>query len=259
MLIQLALKQALLLQRDHAHDSQQNFVTEKYRTVHGDCLKLYENTVFHLNRTLESLDLKKGFSAVDTQTWLTTALTNIRTCRTGAIELNAHDIMVPTESSNNITEMMIRNSLAINVDFLKQNSSNNNQTSETEEGAFPSWFSWHERKLVQSSLVKANFVVAKDGSGNFRTVQDALSAAAKRRYKTRFVIHVKKGVYRENVEVAVKNDNIMLVGDGMKNTIITSGRSVHAGFTTYSSATAGIDGMHSLHCTRYYLPKYRRS
>ncbi|KAG5150174.1 hypothetical protein JHK82_017055 [Glycine max] len=36
----------------------------------------------------------------------------------------------------------------------------------------------------------------------------------------------------------------MLVGDGLRNTIITSARSVQDGYTTYSSATAGIDGLH---------------
>jgi pectinesterase len=98
----------------------------------------------------------------------------------------------------------------------------------------------HERKLLQSkSSVKFNLVVAKDGSGQYKTVQAALNAAAKRKYKTRFVIHVKKGVYKENIEVAVHNDNIMLIGDGMQNTIITSSRSVQGGYTTYSSATAG--------------------
>jgi pectinesterase len=81
-------------------------------------------------------------------------------------------------------------------------------------------------------------VVAKDGSGHYKTVQAALDAASKRKFKTRFVIHVKKGVYKENIEVAVHNDNIMLVGEGMQNTI-TSSRSVQGGFTTYSSATAG--------------------
>ena len=98
----------------------------------------------------------------------------------------------------------------------------------------------HERKLLQSkSSVKFNLVVAKDGSGQYKTVQAALNVAAKRNYKTRFVIHVKKGVYKENIEVAVHNDNIMLIGDGMQNTIITSSRSVQGGYTTYSSATAG--------------------
>jgi pectinesterase len=113
-------------------------------------------------------------------------------------------------------------------------------TTETNERLFPSWFSRHEKNLLQTnSPIKFNLVVAKDGSGHYKTVQAALDAASKRKFKTRFVIHVKKGVYKENIEVAVHNDNIMLVGEGMQNTIITSSRSVQGGFTTYSSATAG--------------------
>ncbi|XP_061352820.1 pectinesterase-like [Gastrolobium bilobum] len=240
MLVQLALKQSLIMQKE-AHKFEQNMETKKHRTVYGDCLKLYENTIFHLNRTLEGLhDLKRSCSPVDAQTWLSTALTNIQTCRTGAEELSVQDFMVSNVRTN-VTEL-IRNSLAINMDFLKQNE--HNKHTETTEEAFPSWFSTRERKLLQSSTIKANLVVAKDGSGNFRSVQEALNAAAKRRNKTRFVIHVKKGVYRENIEVAVNNDNIMLIGNGMRNTIITSSRNVQGGFTTYSSATAGIDGLH---------------
>lgn len=172
----------------------------------------------------------KNCSPNDLQTWLTTSLTNIETCKSGALELNAQDFNFIMHA--NVIEM-IRNILAINMHFLKNNE-------ETEEGSFPKWFSMHERKLLRSkSPVKYNLVAAKDGSGQYKTVQAALNSAAKRKYKTRFVIHVKKGVYRENIEVAVHNDNIMLVGDGMQNTIITSSRSVQGGFTTYSSATAG--------------------
>lgn len=110
--------------------------------------------------------------------------------------------------------------------------------------------------LNANSIVKANLVVAKDGSGNFKTVQAALDASAKRKYKTRFVIHIKKGVYRENIEVAVHNDNIMLVGDGMQNTIITSSRSVQGGYTTYSSATAGELYSISFLSSFFFLHKY---
>lgn len=60
----------------------------------------------------------------------------------------------------------------------------------------------------------------------------------------RFVIHVKGGVYEENINVRRNNDNIMLVGDGIGSTIITGGRSVKDGYTTYNSATAGIEGLH---------------
>ena len=50
---------------------------------------------------------------------------------------------------------------------------------------------------------------------------------------------MKKGVYRENIEVGNDNHNIMLVGEGERKTIITSARSVKGGYTTYNSATAG--------------------
>ncbi|KAK7251951.1 hypothetical protein RIF29_35580 [Crotalaria pallida] len=239
MLVQLALKQALIMQRE-AQDFEQDLVTMKHKVVHNDCMKLYENTIFHLNRTIEGLRAKRSCSPVDAQTWLSTALTNIQTCGTGATDLSVEDFKV-SKLSNNITEM-IRNSLAINMDFLKQNADNHKAKT---KDAFPSWFSRHDRKLLQSkSSLKAHLVVARDGSGHFRSIQDALNAAARRKFKTRFIIHVKKGVYAENIEVEKNNDNIMLIGDGMANTIITSRRSVQDGFTTYSSATAGIDGLH---------------
>ncbi|KEH22545.1 pectinesterase/pectinesterase inhibitor [Medicago truncatula] len=236
MLVKLALNQALTMQKEAQDNSQQQQNSSVHKTVHADCFKLFENTIFHLNHTLEGLNnASKNCSPNDVQTWLTTSLTNIETCKSGALELNAQDFNFIMQT--NVIEM-IRNILAINMHFLKHNK-------ETEEGSFPNWFSMHERKLLQSkSPVKYNIVVAKDGSGQYKTVQAALNAAAKRKYKTRFVIHVKKGVYKENIEVAVHNDNIMLVGDGMQNTIITSSRSVQGGFTTYSSATAGIDGLH---------------
>lgn len=140
---------------------------------------------------------------------------------------------------------MISNVLAINGAFLRKRRGEKNDSMvhfEEKEG-FPRWISRHERGLLGStssgSVVKANLVVAKDGSGHFKTVQAAIDAASKRRVKTRFVIRVKAGIYNENIEVAKGNDNLMIVGDGMRITIITSSRSGQDGFSTFSSATAG--------------------
>ncbi|CAJ1958605.1 unnamed protein product [Sphenostylis stenocarpa] len=237
-LVEHALNQALIMEKEALDSDQTNMPTRNHRTVHADCLELYGKTIFHLNRTLECFHGKQNCSSVDAQTWLSTALTNIQTCQDGTFELGVQDFKAPN-NNNNVTEM-IRNSLAINMDFVKHD----HHTETAHEDAYPSWFSRRERKMLQSTTIKANLVVAKDGSGDFSTVQDALDAAAKRKVKTRFVIHVKKGVYKENIEVAVHNDNVMLVGDGLRNTVITSGRSVQQGYTTYSSATAGIDGLH---------------
>ena len=152
------------------------------------------------------------------------------------LKLGIRDSMVPAERCN-LTEI-ISNGLFVNWAFLKYREAH--YTADAEEDAlFPRWFSMHERKLLQSSSIRAHLVVAKDGSGHFRSVQAAINAAARRRLKSRFIIHVKRGVYKENIEVDKTNDNVMLVGDGMRNTIITSARSVQAGYTTYSSATAG--------------------
>lgn len=227
-----AYKQILHLRSD--------LVNHRQRSVWVDCLKLHDNTLLQLNRTLQGLlGLNQTCTDFDIQTWLSTALTNIETCRLGSQDLNVSDsIMMPTSSAN--LSQLLSNSLAINEGLL------GSDQPRTEYEEFPSWFTNHERKLLQSTslVTRANLVVAKDGSGNFRTVQEAIAAAAKRSsMNSRFIIYVKKGVYRENIEVGINNNNIMLVGDNMRNTVITSSRSVGRGFTTYSSATAGIDGL----------------
>ena len=83
--------------------------------------------------------------------------------------------------------------------------------------------------------------MAQDGSGNFTTVSAAVEAAPVES-AARFVIYVKKGVYREAVEVGKKKWNLMLVGDGMGATVISGNRSYVDGYTTYRSATVGECG-----------------
>ncbi|KAF2315789.1 hypothetical protein GH714_040327 [Hevea brasiliensis] len=234
IMVQLALERALGAQRQ-VFRLKPKCQSHDHRAVWIDCFKLHADTIVQLNRTLQGIQTKNGCTNFDAQTWLSTALTNIQTCRTGSLDFNVSDFIMPI-MSNNLSEL-ISNSLALNGVLLSVEDNNT-------EG-FPRWFSRNERRLLQSSSItaKANLVVAQDGSGHFRTVQAALDAAAKRRYGTRFIIHVKRGVYRENIEVGINNNNIWLIGDGLRSTIIASGRSVGGGYTTYSSATAGIDGL----------------
>jgi hypothetical protein len=80
--------------------------------------------------------------------------------------------------------------------------------------------------------------VAKDGSGNYRTVGEAV-AAAPNNSAARTVIRVRAGTYEENVEVPPYKTNIALVGDGRGATVITGSRSAADGWTTFRSATFG--------------------
>ncbi|KAI9101502.1 hypothetical protein K1719_023984 [Acacia pycnantha] len=238
MLVQLALDQAQTMHKE-AQEYGSECVTKMQKCVFSDCLKLYDNTIFHLNRTLHGLHTI-SCSLSDAQTWLSTSLTNIETCRSVALQIGVREFTSQNSVSYDVRKM-ISNVLAVNGKFLKQE---NYTEEETKAHEFPSWFSRHDRRLLSSrrSSVKANLVVAQDGTGHFKTVQAAIDVASRRKVKTRFVIRVKKGIYEENIEVDKDNENLMIMGDGTSITIITGSKSVKDGITPASSATAGIDG-----------------
>ncbi|XP_021909356.1 probable pectinesterase/pectinesterase inhibitor 59 [Carica papaya] len=245
MLVQVAKHRAMIVQ-DEVKRFGPRCETPHQRAAWADCLKLYDDTILQLDRTLQGLGrTNRSCTDFDVQTWLSTALTNIQTCHLGSMDLNVTDFIVPISSGN--LSGLISNSLAINQALLKTES-NGMANNSTGIDDFPSWVTRRERNLLQTPLssvkLRPNLVVAQDGSGHFRRIQSAIDLASRRRRMGRFIIHVKKGVYRENIEVGNNNNNIMLVGDGMRRTIITSSRSVAGGYTTYNSATAGIDGLH---------------
>ncbi|KAI8007217.1 Pectinesterase 2 [Camellia lanceoleosa] len=217
MAMQIAMERALNAET-HTKWLGSKCRNELEKNAWSDCLKLYESTILQLNNTL---DPNTKCSDFDAQTWLSTALTNLETCRAGFIELGVSDFMLPL-MSNNVSKL-ICNTLAIN---------NGSTEKQTYKEGFPTWVSPGNRKLLQSSSPAANLV----------TIQAALDVAAKRSGSGRFVIHVKSGVYQENIEIGNNMKNIMLLGDGLKNTIITGSRSVGGGSTTFNSATVAVTG-----------------
>ncbi|KAL3536982.1 hypothetical protein ACH5RR_000348 [Cinchona calisaya] len=230
------LKLSLHLALDRSMQARTNAYTLGSKCRNGrekaawdDCVKLYEDTLSKLNR---SVDPNIKCTSEDIQTWLSSALTNLETCRQGFIDLGVTNYLMPL-MFDNVLSNLISNTLAINKGFYGGTN--------YKEG-FPSWISPRYRKLLQSSspASQANIVVAQDGSGNYKTVKDAIAAASKRSGTGRYVIYVKAGTYSETVEI--QSNNIMLVGDGMGNTIITGSKSVDGGSTTFNSATVAVDG-----------------
>lgn len=237
MLVEAAMDRAISA-RVELTNSGQNCTDCKKQAVLTDCIDLYGDTIMQLNRTLQGVSpnagAEKRCSDFDAQTWLSTALTNTETCRRGSSDFNVSDFITPIVSNTKISHL-ISNCLAVNGALLP--AGNNGNTTADQKG-FPTWVSGKDRRLLRT--VRANLVVAKDGSGQFKTVQAAIDVAGRRKVMSgRFVIYVKRGIYQENINVRLNNDNIMLVGDGMRSTIITGGRSVKGGYTTYNSATAG--------------------
>ncbi|KAG5514121.1 hypothetical protein RHGRI_035499 [Rhododendron griersonianum] len=93
---------------------------------------------------------------------------------------------------------------------------------------------------AQSQVMDMDVTVAKDGSGNFSTIQEAINHApsfSPRRYK----IQIGEGHYVENILVPKNKTNLMLVGAGMNKTIISGNKTTAIGpdKDTYKTATAG--------------------
>ncbi|XP_071716107.1 pectinesterase-like [Rutidosis leptorrhynchoides] len=216
-----------------------------------DCLEMVSETLEELSdvtKGLEEYRTKKSLKqhANDLKTLMSSAITDQETCLDGFSHDDA-DKKVRKEllKSEENVEKMCSIALAMicnmtNADLANEMKINGRNLKENDD-VWPEWLSGKDRKLLQSGTVTPNVVVAADGSGNYKTVAAAV-AAAPSKSKTRYVIRIKAGVYRENVEVTSGKTNLMFIGDGRRNTIITGSRSVKGGSTTFESSTVAIVG-----------------
>jgi pectinesterase len=70
------------------------------------------------------------------------------------------------------------------------------------------------------SQKKYDFVVAQDGSGNFKTVQEAINAVPDIR-KNRTTIFIKNGLYKEKLVLPPTKTNVTFIGESVDKTILT--------------------------------------
>ncbi|KAL5068968.1 hypothetical protein RYX36_019855 [Vicia faba] len=109
-----------------------------------------------------------------------------------------------------------------------------------DSNGYPEWMTGPDRKLLADmstgAAVTPNVVVAKDGSGQFKTVLEAINSYPKN-HVGRYVIYVKAGVYDEYIQIDKKKKKILMYGDGPSKTIITGKKNVVDGWKTMRSAT----------------------
>lgn len=82
-----------------------------------------------------------------------------------------------------------------------------------------------------------DIVVAKDGSGDFMTVQQAVNAVTDN-LSTRTLIFVKKGIYNEKVLIPATKQNVSLIGQDSASTIIT--------YNDYAGGAGGTDNSYTI-------------
>lgn len=86
------------------------------------------------------------------------------------------------------------------------------------------------------------FTVAKDGSGDYKYIQDAIDAM--RVYPLApITLYIKNGVYNEKIELPANNTDVSFIGESVEKTIIIfndySGRGKLNTFTSYTAKISG--------------------
>ncbi len=72
----------------------------------------------------------------------------------------------------------------------------------------------------EGKTIKADAVVAADGTGDFTSLQDAINAAPNNRTEY-YYIYIKKGTYKEVITIPQTKDYIYLIGEETAMTVLT--------------------------------------
>ncbi|KAJ1417152.1 Pectinesterase, catalytic [Sesbania bispinosa] len=233
-------------------------VSNREQIAIEDCKELLDFSVSELAWSLgEMRRIRAGDKSVqyegNLEAWLSAALSNQDTCLEG---FEGTDRRLESYISGSLTQVtqLISNVLSLytqlhNLPFRPPRNTTTTTlvTSDEEQQSldleFPEWMTEGDQELLKSKPrgIRADAVVALDGSGHYRTITDAVNAAPSHSIR-RYIIYVKKGLYKENVDMKKKMTNIMLVGDGIGQTIITSNRNFMQGWTTFRTATLAVSG-----------------
>ncbi len=110
-----------------------------------------------------------------------------------------------------------------------------------------------QKQIVPPVVFPSKLVVSKDGTGNYKTIQEAINSVRDLGQKT-VRIFIKNGIYHEKIIVPTYKTNISLIGESEDSTIITnndfSGKLIPSGndgmgknkFNTFNSYTVLVEG-----------------
>ncbi|KAL0660229.1 hypothetical protein Bca4012_080814 [Brassica carinata] len=211
----------------------------------AQCKLLVDEAKEELNTSMKRINDTKVNSfakiAPDLDTWLSAVMSHQETCLDGFEE---GKLRTEIRKNFNSSQMMTSNSLAMikSLDAYLSKATKVKTRHLLESRS--SWLGNKERRMLKAVDVKAlkpNAIVAKDGSGNFTTINAALKAMPAK-YKGRYTIYIKHGVYDESVIVDKKKANVTMVGDGSQKTIVTGNKSHAKKVRTFLTATFVAQG-----------------
>ncbi|XVF41838.1 hypothetical protein PTKIN_Ptkin01aG0312800 [Pterospermum kingtungense] len=214
-----------------------------------DCKELLDFSVSELAWSLAEMNrIRDGDNSAeyegDLKAWLSAALSNQDTCLEGFEGTDRHLQSFIRGSLKQVTQL-IGNVLAMYTQLhsLPFRPPRNSTSTTNTSSKFPEWITDGDQELLRTNPkgMHVDAVVALDGTGHYRTITDALNEAPSYSNR-RYIIYVKKGVYKENIDMKRKKTNMMLIGDGIGQTIVTGNRNFLQGWTTFRTATVAVSG-----------------
>ncbi|KAM7277346.1 hypothetical protein ACFE04_019212 [Oxalis oulophora] len=205
------------------------------------CEELFEMSLYELSWShsvaQDPYGKTKGTGDVnaDLMTWVSAVLANLDTCLEGFNDvIESHPREFISRKINQISPK-VYNLLSM----VKPMTARCYPKIVARNGGRKNAFPW--LKLLEISKEHADLIVSKDGSGNFSDITPAIESAPNESQKP-FLIYVKKGTYHEYVSIREKKWNIVLIGDGMGETVITGSHGYVSGWTTFITSTFAVNG-----------------
>ncbi|KAK2637796.1 hypothetical protein Ddye_025591 [Dipteronia dyeriana] len=228
-------------------------------TLQG-CKELMHKSIRELKRSYkllgESRIKDQKYLLEDLMTWLSATITFQETCLDGFDEKTTNSAAEKMRETLDSPMELTRDAIAMVskvtqvIDFLKSDDTvlllgyGSRRLLEVEEKQNNPWLehtgnrSTHLEALDLDKF-KPNFVVAKDGSGRFTTINDAL-VRVPREHDKPTVIYIKEGIYNEIVHISLDMTHLVLIGDGANKTRITGSLNYADGTPTWKTATFAV-------------------
>ncbi|CAL4930581.1 unnamed protein product [Urochloa decumbens] len=232
-----------------------------------NCKELLDYAIDDLGATFDRLggfEMTDFKAAVDDlRTWLSSALTYQETCLDGFEGTATTDAAAKMRKALNTSQELTENILAIVDEFADTLASLNLPSfhrrlladTGAASGGAPSWLTGAKRRLLLLHQAPAaspsgsgslpefepDVTVANDGSGDFKSINAAL-AKVPTKSATPYVMYVKAGTYKEYVSVPRNVTNLVMIGDGATETVITGSKSFTMNITTKDTATMEVIG-----------------
>ncbi|XP_020680042.1 pectinesterase 1-like [Dendrobium catenatum] len=224
---------------------------KRLRAAVLDCRELIDDAVDRFNESAAVLAGTKPGEKIlseskigDLKTWLSSTIADQETCLDG-FEGTTGGFREKLKAAMANSTQLASNSLAIVSSIIAKLHFPINRKLLSIDGAgrkfLPEWATEGQRRILAAVNTSANVTVAQDGTGSVKTVQAAVDLVPKGNLSP-FVIYIKAGEYNEAVVIDKNKWNIVIVGDGMDKTIITSNKNFIDGTPTFSTATFAVTG-----------------